>query len=157
MKNIILILSVIISCGILAGCRKKDDSCNPVIDAAPGSEVTAVEQYLSANKIEAIKDEHGFYYKIDAAGSSARPGICDEVSVNYKGTLTNGTVFDQATNVRFQLKGLIKGWQLGIPLIGNGGKITLYLPPSLAYGDSEQNGIPANSILIFSIDLIKVY
>jgi FKBP-type peptidyl-prolyl cis-trans isomerase FkpA len=157
MKNIILILSVIISCGVLAGCSKKDDSCNPVFDAAPNSEVAAVEQYLSANKIIATKDEHGFYYTIEAAGSSAHPGVCDEVSVNYKGTLTNGTIFDQANNVRFQLKGLIKGWQMGIPHIGAGGKITLYLPPSLAYGDNDQNGIPANSILIFSIDLIKVY
>lgn len=157
MKNIIFVLSVIISCGVFAGCAKKDQSCNPVIDAAPASEVQALEQYLSANKIEATKDDHGFYYKIDAAGTGDHPDACSEVSVNYKGTLTNGTIFDQAQGVRFQLKGLITGWQTGIPLIGKGGKITLYLPPSLAYGNKASNGIPANSILIFSIDLIKVY
>ena len=157
MKNIILVLSIIVSCGLFAGCSKKDQSCNPEIDAAPATEVQALEQYLSSNKIEATKDSHGFYYKIDAAGAADRPDACAEVSVNYKGTLTNGTVFDQNENIRFQIKTLISGWQLGIPLIGKGGKITLYLPPSLAYGDKASNGIPANSILIFSIDLVNVY
>jgi len=157
MKNIILVLGVLICCGLFAGCSKKDESCNPGFDAAPASEVEALETYLSSNKIEATKDPHGFYYKIEAAGTSTRPDACSEVSVNYKGTLTNGTVFDQKSDARFQLKGLISGWQMGIPLIGNGGKITLYLPPTFAYGDKASGGIPANSILIFSIDLIKVY
>jgi FKBP-type peptidyl-prolyl cis-trans isomerase FkpA len=157
MKNIILILSVIVSCGIFAGCSKKDQSCKPEIDAAPDTEVQALEQYLSANKIEATKDSHGFYYKIDAAGAADHPDACSEVSVNYKGTLTNGTIFDQNENIKFQIKTLVPGWVLGIPLIGKGGKITLYLPPSLGYGNSAPNGIPANSILIFSIDLVNVF
>lgn len=156
MKNIILILTIITSCAVWIGCSKKDESCNPIIEA-PASEVAALEQYLTTNKIEATKDSHGFYYRIDAAGTGTHPDACSEVSVNYKGMLTNGTIFDQANEVRFQLKGLIEGWQAGIPLIGKGGKITLYLPPSLGYGSSANNGIPANSILIFSIDLIKVY
>lgn len=158
MRNIILILGVMVSCGLFTGCSKKDDTCTAMIAPAPASEVDALEQYLSTNKIDATKDSHGFYYKIEAAGSGSRPeDICTEVSVNYKGTLTNGSVFDHNEDVRFQLKGLIKGWQLGIPLIGTGGKITLYIPPSLGYGASASNGIPGNSILIFSIDLIKVY
>ena len=48
------------------------------------------------------------------------------------------------------------GWQAAIPLIAPGGSITLYLPSSLAYGARAQNGTPANSILIFKIDLIRV-
>lgn len=157
MKNLILIISVITACAFFAGCSKKDESCNPSFDAAPVSEVLALEQYLSTNKIEATKNDLGFYYKIEAAGTGEHPDACSEVDVNYKGSLTNGNIFEQKQNLHFQLKGLIKGWQVGIPLIGKGGKITLYLPPSLAYGDRESNGIPANSILIFTIDLIKVY
>lgn len=157
MKNIILIVIVAITCSLFARCSKKDQSCNPLIEAAPSSEIEALEQYLRTNAIEATKDSRGFYYKIEAQGTGSNPDACSEVSVNYKGTLTNGSIFDQAQNVTFQLKGLIKGWQAGIPLIARGGKITLYLPPSLAYGSKATNGIPANSILIFSIDLIKVY
>jgi len=80
------------------------------------------------------------------------------------GRLTNGTVFDQSPaggTKTFTLGGLIPGWQKGIPLISSGGKITLYIPPSLGYGsvDVKQNNIviiPANSILIFEIDLVAV-
>lgn len=156
MKNFILIFAIITTCAVWVGCSKKDASCDPEI-SAPASEVEALEQYLTTNKIEATRDSRGFYYRIDAPGTGTHPDACSEVSVNYKGTLTNGTIFDQASEVKFQLKGLIEGWQAGIPLIGKGGKITLYLPPSLGYGSSANNGIPANSILIFSIDLIKVY
>ncbi|HAD33478.1 MAG TPA: FKBP-type peptidylprolyl isomerase, partial [Chitinophagaceae bacterium] len=56
--------------------------------------------------------------------------------------------------VSFGLDGLIVGWQEGIPLIGAGGKIKLYLPPSLAYGSNANGNIPANSSLIFDIDLL---
>jgi FKBP-type peptidyl-prolyl cis-trans isomerase FkpA len=51
---------------------------------------------------------------------------------------------------------LIVGWQKGLPLISSGGKITLYIPPSLGYGSAAAGSIPANSILIFDIELISV-
>jgi len=79
------------------------------------------------------------------------------VVVNYVGKLTNGTIFDSGNNVSFSLGGLITGWQEGIPLIAPGGSITLYLPPSLAYGSRATGSIPANSNLIFKIDLKSVY
>jgi FKBP-type peptidyl-prolyl cis-trans isomerase FkpA len=71
-------------------------------------------------------------------------------------------VFDQETNQLYTLGGLIAGWQQGLPLISKGGVIKLYIPPSLGYGNTAQDGkngnvaIPANSILIFNIDLINV-
>ena len=55
-----------------------------------------------------------------------------------------------------RLSQVVVGWQQGIPLIAPGGNITLYLPPSLAYGPQAQTGIPANSILIFKIDLLGI-
>lgn len=76
------------------------------------------------------------------------------MKVNYLGRLTNGDVFDQGNGVEFALSKLVIGWQEGIPLIGAGGKIKLYLPPSLAYGSQAVSGIPANSILVFDIDLL---
>jgi FKBP-type peptidyl-prolyl cis-trans isomerase FkpA len=103
------------------------------------------------------------YYSIDAAGSGNTPTICSYVSVKYKGMLTNGNIFDQSSSpVSFQLGGLIESWKKGIPLIKPGGKIKLYCPPSLAYGsqvikDGSGNVvIPANSILIFEVELVSV-
>jgi len=132
--------------------------------AAPASEVTLLEAYLATASITtAIKHCSGMYYTIDAAGTGATATICSTVSVKYKGQLTTGTVFDQSTTpVSFQLAGLIEAWKKGIPLIKPGGKIKLYCPPSLAYGNQDiRNGsgvviIPANSILVFEVELVGV-
>jgi FKBP-type peptidyl-prolyl cis-trans isomerase FkpA len=152
----------------LVSCTKeKKDVCNydPCLRAAPVAEVSQVESYLaSASITTATKHCSGLYYIIDVSGSgSATPTICSTVSVKYKGQLIDGTVFDQATSpVSFLLDGLIESWKKAIPLM-TGGKIRVYCPPSLAYGSQEiRNGagvvvIPANSILIFEIELNGVY
>ncbi len=147
---------------IAAGsCQPADPTqtpCDPtaVSVKAPTAEVTALKQYLDTNRISATADNRGFYYTIQSPGSGAKPTICNQVTVNYSGKLTNGSSFDSASGVTFNLNGLILGWQEGIPLIAPGGSITLYLPPSLAYGAGAQGSIPGNSILIFTIDLIRV-
>ncbi|RYF50166.1 MAG: FKBP-type peptidylprolyl isomerase, partial [Cytophagaceae bacterium] len=112
--------------------------------------------YITSKGIKATADERGFYYTIQSPGTGAKPTICSEVTVNYVGKLTNNETFDSGNDVSFGLNQLVLGWQEGIPLIAPGGKITLYLPPSLAYGSQEQPGIPANSILVFEIELKTV-
>ncbi len=156
MKNIIL-FAALVGAIFLTGCSKKDSGCEAITDTAPASEVAALEQFITSNKVEAAKDARGFYYRIENPGNAKHPNPCSQVIVNYKGTLTTGVAFDQANNITFSLTGLIKGWQAGIPLIGEGGRVVLYLPPSFGYGSSQVSGIPANSILIFTIDLTKVY
>jgi FKBP-type peptidyl-prolyl cis-trans isomerase len=88
------------------------------------------------------------------------------VTVNYTGTLIDGTVFDtslkpaqpggQATPAQFQLDGVIPGWTEGIQKIAKGGKIKLYIPAQLAYGDDGRSGIPPGSTLIFDVDLLDI-
>lgn len=144
---------------LLAGCQNTDQTpCDPtpVTIKAPQSEVTALKQYIDTSRISATADERGFYYTIQSPGSGAKPTVCSNVTVNYRGTLTNGEEFDSGNDVSFGLNQLILGWQEGIPLIAPGGSITLYLPPTLAYGAQAQPGIPANSILVFKIDLVRV-
>lgn len=144
---------------LMGSCQQIDQTpCDPtpVSVTAPQAEVTALKQYVDANKITATADPRGFYYSIQAAGSGPKPTICSNVTVNYKGQLTNGNLFDSGNSVRFGLSQLIVGWQEGIPLVSAGGSIMLYLPPSLAYGAQAQSGIPANSILVFKIDLLKI-
>lgn len=144
---------------VVAGsCKQNDQTCNPapVTTKAPPAEIAALKNYIDTSKVTATADDRGFYYTITKPGSGAKPTVCSGVTVNYAGKLTNGTVFDSGSGVSFGLYQLIVGWQEGIPLVAPGGSVTLYLPPSLAYGSQAQNGIPANSILIFTIDLIRV-
>jgi FKBP-type peptidyl-prolyl cis-trans isomerase FkpA len=141
------------------GCgsaSKQPCDATPVAVSALPEEITTLKQYITSKGIQATADERGFYYTIQKPGTGAKPTVCSEVTVNYVGKLTNGETFDSGNDVSFGLNQLVLGWQEGIPLVAPGGKVTLYLPPSLAYGSQEQPGIPANSILVFDIDLVNV-
>jgi FKBP-type peptidyl-prolyl cis-trans isomerase FkpA len=162
MKLLLVFLSAV---ALLSSCSKKmDNKCqyDPCAIAAPASEVAQLEAYLSTASITATKHCSGMYYTIVAAGSGASATGCSSVSVTYKGQLTNGTIFDQRTS-SFGLDQVIQAWTKGVPLIKAGGKIKLYCPPTLGYGsqvvrDNAGNTvIPANSILIFEVELINVY
>ena len=76
--------------------------------------------------------------------------------MTYQGKLTDDTEFAPQASSTFILNQLLEGWQFGLQLIQKGGKIKLYLPPSLGYGAGAQPGIPANSILIFEVTLNDV-
>ncbi|HUS01008.1 MAG TPA: FKBP-type peptidyl-prolyl cis-trans isomerase [Chitinophagaceae bacterium] len=169
MKNIFL--GFIILSAVFVSCSK-DETCkfNDSTVVAPASETTAVEAYLTANGItNAQKHPAGFYYKITQAGTGKSiVNLCSNVLVNYTGRFTNGTYFDPTipgttSSAEFTLDQVIPGWQKGLPLINAGGKITLYIPPSLGYGKDDLKNpntgvvvIPGNSILIFDVDLVNV-
>jgi len=80
--------------------------------------------------------------------------------VRYKGTLLDGTVFDEvaedADPIRLTLNRVVAGWTEGLQLIGEGGKIQLFLPAELAYGEQGNQGIGPNNALIFDVELTKV-
>jgi FKBP-type peptidyl-prolyl cis-trans isomerase FkpA len=158
-----IVFAVFVVFMVASACHKSDSRCDydPCSRKAPASEITQLETYLSGTGITtAVKHCSGMYYQITSNGADNGPGVCSYVSVNYKGALTNGTVFDQTTTTSgpasFLLIDLIEGWKIGIPLIKKTGKIRLYIPPSLGYGNIARTGIPANSILIFDIDLVDV-
>lgn len=156
-----MIRSFIISFIVLvtfSSCLKGEAECNydPCGVKAPASEIQAVRDYLAARGItNAIEHCSGLFYVIDNAGSGKKPNACSGVTVHYKGQLTNGNVFDER-DYGFYLTAVILGWRNGIPLIKSGGKIRLYVPPSLGYGNQSNGSIPANSILIFTVDLNSV-
>lgn len=119
---------------------------------------TLIEEYLATNNIDAIEDEDGIYYVITEEGDGGgNPNPGSNVLVNYKGYLLDGSVFDESNGDprQFNLNGLITAWQIGIPKLSKGGKMTLFTPSYLAYGVSSRPGIPANSPLIFEIELIN--
>lgn len=153
-----IILALLCSSTILGSCTKASDTdtCATVQTTAPSSEVAALQSYISSNGITAQADNRGFFYTIIRPGSDVHPNPCSTVKTNYTLRLTNGTQVEANNNVSFILGNVIAGWQEGIPLIGEGGSIVLYLPPSLAYGSQGSDNIPANSMLVFYVDLISV-
>ncbi|MBK8701756.1 MAG: FKBP-type peptidyl-prolyl cis-trans isomerase [Saprospiraceae bacterium] len=116
-----------------------------------------IEDYLAENNLTAIKTEDGLYYIIDVPGNDKKPKVNSEVRVKYKGTLLDGTVFDENADFRTNLSKVIAGWRYGMVHFGEGGKGKLLIPPHLGYGDQETGDIPGNSVLIFDIELIEVF
>lgn len=148
---------LIVSISLIIACVKKEtpppQNCNPVTITAPAAEIAALQTYIDTNGITAIKDTRGFFYKIDSLGNGASPNVCSNVNVSYVGSFLNGTIFDQSPDITFNLSQLIYAWQEALPLLKAGGRITLYVPPSLGYGANTYGSIPGNSYLKFIIVL----
>ncbi len=102
----------------------------------------------------------GLMYKVEKAGTGDAPKDSDTVVVNYKGTLIDGKEFDNSYTrgepLSFRLDGVIPGWTEGLKNIKKGGKIKLVIPPDLAYGKTGVPGIPANSTLVFDVELLDI-
>jgi FKBP-type peptidyl-prolyl cis-trans isomerase FkpA len=160
----ILVVTLLMCTVFFASCLKKNDGCPYSVTnrPAPSSEEQAVLNYLTTNGITATKHGSNMYYEIISSGTGATPELCSGVIVQYSGKLASGTVFDSQSNAIFTLGSLIEGWKVGLPLIKKGGRIKLYIPPSLGYGAVDvKDGsgtviIPGNSILIFDITLNDV-
>jgi len=147
MKRYLLLLAVFITA--FSSCKK--DSFDPAKQAA--ADDAAIQAYIKTNNITATKDPSGLYYEIVTPGTGAYPNINSLITVNYTGKLLNGTVFDSGSINSTALTSLVKGWQIGIPHINTGGRILLLVPSALGYGNAATGSIPANSVLIFTIDL----
>lgn len=103
----------------------------------------------------------GLAYEIVKPGSGDYPKVGDVVKVHYTGTLVNGTKFDSSeggdpTEFTLANDSVIAGWVEGVQKINKGGKIKLYIPPQLAYGESGPGAIPPNSALVFEVELIDI-
>jgi FKBP-type peptidyl-prolyl cis-trans isomerase len=118
--------------------------------------------YLAANKkkkgVKALPS--GLQYKVITQGKGKTPKTTDTVTVNYKGSLVDGTEFDSSYKrgqpATFPVNGVIKGWTEALQLMKEGSKWELVIPADLAYGDQGRPGIPPGSTLIFEVDLISV-
>lgn len=170
MKKLLIISALAL---LLINCKKTGsgssiqectyDSCSL---KAPASEIQTVQTYLSTNNLTATQHCSGLFYSIETPGSGPTPTACSGVTVRYIGKFTNGAVFDQtvgSNTLSFYLSQVIRGWANGVPYLRPGGKIHLYIPPTLGYGAADKkdvNGnvvIPGNSVLIFDVELVAVY
>ena len=149
-KNLLLIL--LFTSAIVSSCKKDESAA----DKQMAIDEQLIKDFIAANNITNAQSDQGVYYSV------INPGTGNEVyqsntviNVKYTGRLLNGQVFDSSsTGVQFPLGRLILGWQIGIPKIQRGGKIRLLVPSGLGYGPTAQQGIPANSVLDFDIELL---
>ncbi|UKN01481.1 FKBP-type peptidyl-prolyl cis-trans isomerase [Paracrocinitomix mangrovi] len=117
-----------------------------------------IDEYIEKNKLGKFeKTASGLYMKIEKAGGE-KPTLDHFLTLNYEGYLLDGTVFDgtkgEPTTFSFPLAQTIEGWREGIPNIGKGGKGMLIIPPHIGYGPRDNGNIPANSVLVFEIEII---
>ena len=118
--------------------------------------------FLAANKTKpgVITLPSGLQYKIMKEGDGESPKADDSVTVNYRGTLTDGTEFDSSIKrgqpATFGVGGVIKGWTEGLQLMKTGGKWQFYIPSDLAYGERGNQSIPPNSTLVFEVELLSI-
>lgn len=125
-----------------------------------------LQDYFAKNNIKPLKTASGLYYTISREGTGIQPKEGYDVSVNYTGMFLNGNKFDSNVDTAFHHvqpfnlqvgKGqVIKGWDEGLMLLKKGTRATFYIPSHLAYGPQERNPIPANSILLFDVELTDV-
>ncbi len=166
MKQAMLILSFFLA---IAACKKKKEPCTLTAGntVAPATERAQVTNYLTANGIVATELENsGLFYLITNPGTAERATQCAALRVKYKGQLTNGVVFDQTVGdnvATFVLSNLIEGWKRTLPLVGEGAKMRLFIPPSMGYGSTglinNSNGVvivPPNAVLIFDVELLSI-
>jgi FKBP-type peptidyl-prolyl cis-trans isomerase FklB len=124
------------------------------------------ERFLAANRHKkgVVTLPSGLQYRIIKAGEGAKPTPLDVVFCQYRGTLIDGTEFDNSSRrkstapVRFQPGGVIKGWQEALQRMPAGSTWQLFVPPELAYGERgmPRANIPPNAALIFEVELLAV-
>lgn len=152
---------------LVTGCQSEPDSSGaPTAPSAASGSTTGQGPFGSTASVDAsgwVTTSSGLRYQVLASGpgTGQSPGKLDMVTVHYKGTLTNGTVFDSSLDrgqpASFGVGQVIPGWTEALQLMKPGDKWLLYIPSQLAYGSRAVGGkIPANSDLIFQVELLKI-
>jgi FKBP-type peptidyl-prolyl cis-trans isomerase len=136
----------------LAACSPS----NPPETAAPAPAATTTQENSNV-----ITTASGLQYEVLTEGTGPKPKASDTVTVHYKGTLTNGKVFDSSYDrgepISFPLDRVIKGWTEGLQLMSVGSKYRLTIPANLGYGAAGAGGvIPPNATLIFEVELLQI-
>jgi FKBP-type peptidyl-prolyl cis-trans isomerase FkpA len=147
----------------LSSCLNSDPITGPTVEEQLKKDSVIISDYLSSKGLVAQidPDNYGVRYIINSAGTGIKPSAPpsgDSVTVNYTlRLLPSETQIEKSDKpAKFLLANLIGGWQIGLPLIKEGSKATFYVPSGWGYGGVQSGDIPANSNLIFDIELVKV-
>ena len=147
---------------IMAVLKKAHEAqvANRAKEAEPNHAAAAAFLAENGKKKDVVTTASGLEYKVLTPGSGDPPKPGDMVTVNYKGTLLNGTEFDSSTKhggpATFPSNGVIPGWQEALALMKPGAKYQLWIPPKLAYDVESPPTIPPGSMLIFDVELVSI-
>ncbi len=154
--RVLLVVGLVVA----AGCGS-DTTTGPVPD--PDITMTTFAPGLGIDLSKMTKTASGLYFRDLTVGAGATVLVGKRVSIHYTGWLVNGTQFDtnQAPSSPFQFtvgtgQVIIPGFDQGVRGMAIGGRRQLVIPPSLGYGSTASDPIPANSILVFQIDLVAI-
>jgi FKBP-type peptidyl-prolyl cis-trans isomerase len=155
---ILMLLTIIVGCsGEGAPATKLE-----LEKDAPMSNKEAADAFMQSNaaKPNVIQTESGLQYTIIESGTGSTPKPSDTVAAHYAGRLLDGSEFDSSYSrgepLTIAVGGVIKGWTEALLMMKEGDKWTLFVPPELGYGERGVGPIPANSALIFDIELVEV-
>jgi FKBP-type peptidyl-prolyl cis-trans isomerase FkpA len=156
-KNVGLLLTLVF---LLSSCLKQD-ALGPTPEEQLKNDLVIIDQYLASKSIVAQTDpdNYGVKYVVNVEGTGIKPtSSSDSVTVNYTLKLlpSEAQIEKSSSPTKFLLANLILGWQIGLPLIKEGSKATFYIPSGWGYGSVQSGSIPANSNLIYEIELVKV-
>ena len=140
--------------------RKQNDARRAQNEKQYGAYRLECIAFLEDNKNQAgvQTTESGLQYKVNVQGHGVKPAALDTVLVEYKGSLIDGTVFDQTSGspVSLPLARMIPAWQEGLPMMAVGSSYTFYVPYELGYGETGNRMIKPYSTLIFDVKLVGV-
>jgi FKBP-type peptidyl-prolyl cis-trans isomerase FkpA len=157
-KTKYFLLLLVCTVTAFTSCSKKTDDFDSVAQFT--KDTTAIRAFIIAKNIPAVKDaKTGLFYQIITPGTGSFVYQANSsVTVNYSGSLLDGSVFETSGGKPVQmdnLSQLIPAWVIGIPLVQPGGRIRLIVPSALGYGNRGGLPFPPNSILDFTVDVIS--
>lgn len=144
-KHLFAIVPFVLLSLMVLSCKK--DVNQPEIDHG------LIEAYVLDNGLAGDYTSSGLFYVIAEPGTADHPTINSTVTVSYKGQTLESVVFDEGDFITLDLLCVIAGWQEGLQLVGEGGKIKLVVPSGLAYGSEGAGSIKPNEVLVFDITL----
>jgi len=171
----LMVIGVIVT--LITSC---DEDCENERGECPqeqlAEDIAIIENYLEENNLTAQRNTtYDLFYFFEEEGNGIKPENGQVVEVNYTGKFLDGEVFDTSvesiakeagiynedreyTPLEFPLgnRQVILGWDVGIKLLDEGSKATLILPSYLGYGHTGNSTIPANSVLLFEVELVNI-
>ena len=155
LRSSFVVLAAGVAALTVAACSKPETASAP----AEKTETAAAAPAAAGGKV--VTTQSGLQYEVLVSGTGKSPSASDSVTVNYRGTLTDGTEFDSSYKrgqpAVFPVNRVIPGWTEALQLMKEGDKWKLTIPPQLAYGERGAGKvIPPNSTLVFEVELIKV-
>ncbi len=154
------LLGAVLMMALFAACSKDNDTYDAL--GQFNKDVDSIKAYLKAKNLVATQDSaSGIFYNISAIGNGVDSvkSTKSQIKALYTGQLLSGKVFDSTGTTPRDLGyagSLITGFQFALTKITKGGKIRVYLPSYFGYGPAVNNDIPANSVLIFDVELTDV-